>query len=372
MNHHDQIPILDLRPGIEAQWEEIMGAITEVVRNAHFIMGPSVVEFEKQAAAYLKSPTAVGVNSGTDALFIGLEAAGIKPGDEVITTPFTFFATAEAIARVGATPVFVDIDARTFNLDPTKLEEKISAKTKGIIVVHLFGQACDMAAILKIARQHDLKVIEDVAQAFGGEFNGDKLGTFGDVGAFSFFPSKNLGAFGDGGMVCSANSEIVAKAKMLRTHGSRKKYYNEMIGYNSRLDEIQAAILKVRLPKLDACNAQRRNAANLYRELLSEIPGIVLPQESSNTKHVYHQFTLRVLQGKRDALQSGLGAKGIGTMVYYPVPLNRMDVFRDSNCVCTQAERAASEVLSLPIWPEIQPEIQIRICDELRQLAATL
>lgn len=364
-----KIPVLDLTPEIEALWDELMAAIQGVLKSGQFIMGPNVKAFEQEAAAYLGVKHAVGVNSGTDALVIALRAAGIGPGAEVITTPFTFFATAEAVSQVGATPVFVDIDPRTFNINPELIEPAITPRTSAILPVHLYGQAADMDPIMELAEKYNLNVIEDTAQAFGGEYKGRKLGTIGDAGCFSFFPSKNLGAFGDGGLIATNNDEIAEKARMLRVHGAKKKYYNEVIGYNSRLDEIQAAILRVKLPHIDKWNEAQRRAAQRYNELLKDIPGIVTPYVAPYAKHVYHQYTIRVLNGRRDKVKEYLTEQGIGTMVYYPVPVHKLPVYAGSNCSLPEAENAAVDVLSLPIWPQIPEKKQARIA---RALEASL
>jgi dTDP-4-amino-4,6-dideoxygalactose transaminase len=359
------IPVLDLGPEIEALWPELQEAIAKVLRSGQFIMGPEVKKFEEEVAEYLGVPYAIGLNSGTDALFIALKALGIGPGDEVITTPFTFFATAEAISHVGATPVFVDIDPVTFNLDPTRLETVITSRTRAIIPVHLFGQACEMDVINATAAAHGLQVIEDVAQAFGGEYKGKKLGTIGAIGTFSFFPSKNLGAFGDGGLLVTHDAKIAQTARMLRSHGSMKKYHNEIVGYNSRLDELQAAILRVKLPYIEQSNGGRRAVAELYDQLLSDVPGVITPTATFGTRHVYHQYTIRLEGGRRDRVQRLLAEAGVGTMVYYPVPVHRLPVYYGQFGSIPQAEKAASEVLSLPIWPQMDQQKQRFIVHEL-------
>ncbi len=351
-----RIPILDLRPEIEAHWQEYMDAIADVLRSGQFILGPNVEAFEHEVAAYLGVKHAIGVNSGTDALVIALRALGIGPGDEVITTPFTFFATAEAISTVGATPVFVDIDPKTFNIDPGLVEEKVTSRTKAILPVHLYGQAADMDPIMALAEKYGLKVLEDVAQAFGGEYKGRKLGTIGHAGAFSFFPSKNLGACGDGGLVATNDDEVAEFARMLRAHGARKKYYNEMIGYNSRLDALQAAILRVKLRYVDGWNEARRRVASTYNELLKDVPRVMTPYEAPYAKHVYHQYTVRIPGGGRDEVQVKLAEKGIGTMVYYPVPVHKLPVYAHFSLPLPEAERASGEVLSLPISPTFAEE----------------
>jgi len=344
-----RIPIYDPRPEIEALWDEIHEAIDRVLRSGRFILGPEVEAFEREVAAYLGVRYAVGVNSGTDALVIALRALGVGPGDQVITTPFTFFATAEAISLVGATPVFVDIDPVTFNIDPARIPSAITPRTKAILPVHLYGHAADMDPILKIAREHGLKVLEDVAQAFGGAYKGRKLGSLGDAGAFSFFPTKNLGGLGDGGLIATNDAAIAETARMLRTHGARRKYHNEMLGYNSRLDALQAAVLRVKLKVLDEWNARRREVAARYREALAGVEGLVLPAEQPYAYHVYHQYTVRVLHGRRDEVRQRLAEQGVGTMIYYPVPVHRLPVYAWPEGALPQAERAACEVLSLPM-----------------------
>lgn len=345
-----RIPVLDLTPEIEALWDQLMAAIQGVLKSGQFILGPNVKAFEQEVAAYLGVKHAVGVNSGTDALVIALRALGIGPGDEVITTPFTFFATAEAISQAGATPVFVDIEPKTFNINPELIEPAITPRTKAILPVHLYGQAADMDPIMALAAKYNLKVIEDTAQAFGGEYKGRKLGTIGDAGCFSFFPSKNLGAFGDGGLIAANDDEIAEAARMLRVHGAKKKYYNEMIGYNSRLDEIQAAILRVKLPHIDKWNEARRQAAARYNELLKVVPDMVTPYEASYGKHVYHQYTIRVPGGKRDKVKQILEEQIIVSMVYYPVPVHKSPVYINLGCCLSEAEQSSAEVLSLPIF----------------------
>ncbi|MGC5324921.1 DegT/DnrJ/EryC1/StrS family aminotransferase [Brevibacillus sp. SYSU BS000544] len=360
------IPILDLSPEIDSLWDELMPAIQNVLRSGQFIMGPNVKTFEKEVANYLGVKHAIGLNSGTDALFIGLKAVGVEPGDEVITTPFTFFATAEAISHLGATPVFVDVNEKTYNLDVEQVEKAITSRTKAIIPVHLFGQSVDMDELLAVANRHNIKIVEDVAQGFGGDYKGKKLGTLGDVGCFSFFPSKNLGAYGDGGLLVTNDDHIAQVSSMLRSHGSKKKYYNELVGYNSRLDEIQGAILRVKLPHIDQWNDGRRKVAQVYRELLSNIPGIVLPYETDDRKHVYHQYTIRVLGGKRDEVQQKLAEMGINTMIYYPVPVHRLPVYESQQVSMPISEKLASEVLSLPIWPTMEREKQESVADCLK------
>ncbi len=366
--HPIKIPILDLTPEIEALWDELMAAIQGVLKSGQFIMGPNVKAFEQEVADYLRVKYAIGVNSGTDALVIALRAAGIGPGDEVITTPFTFFATAEAISQVGATPVFVDIDPETFNIDPELIEPAITSRSRAILPVHLYGQAADMEPILALAERYNLKVIEDVAQAFGGEYKGRKLGTIGDVGCFSFFPSKNLGACGDGGLIATNDNEIGEMARMLRAHGAKKKYYNEMIGYNSRLDEIQAAILRVKLSHVDEWNKARRQAARRYNELLKDVPGIITPYKAPYAKHVYHQYTIRVPGGNCDKVKQTLAEHGIGSMVYYPLPVHKLPIYKEQASTLPVAEQLAGEVLSLPLWPGISATLQRQVAGVIRSV----
>lgn len=358
------IPILDLQPQIEAHWDEFTAAFQRVLRAGHFILGPEEQAFEREAAAYLGVRHAVGLNSGTDALFIALRALGLGPGDEVITTPFTFFATAEAISHVGAVPVFADIEPDSFNLDPEQVERAITPRTKALLPVHLFGRPCAMDRLLALARAHDLKLVEDCAQAFGATWRGRRVGSFGACGCFSFFPTKNLSAFGDGGLLTTDDEALAAQARMLRAHGSRRKYHNEAVGYNSRLDELQAALLRVKLPHIDRWNAQRRAVAQAYHALLAGHPGLELPPVVDG--HVFHQFTVRVRNGRRDQVQAALEATGVQTMVYYPVPVHRLKLYQESHAgvSCPVAEQAAGEVLSLPIWPELDDLAGIMACLE--------
>jgi len=354
------IPMVDLKRQYSRLKKEMDQAVSLVLEQTQFILGPNVAALETEIAAYHGLPYAAGCANGTDALLLALRACGIGAGDEVITTPFTFIATAEVVALLGAKPVFVDICPDTFNIDPAQIASRINARTKAIIPVHLFGHPADMAPIMDIARKHRLKVIEDCAQAFGAEYQGQTVGTFGDAGCFSFFPSKNLGCYGDGGMVVTANEEIAAKIKMLRNHGSAVRYYHSEVGYNSRLDEIQAAILRVKLSRIDEFNAARRANAAAYCQALAG-KDIVLPSERPGCKHVYHQFTVRVKN--RQATADALSAAGASSAVYYPVPLHQQDVFlkmygpQESLNV---TETCSNEVLSLPMFPELTPD-EIRL-----------
>jgi len=362
----NKIPLLDTQPEIQSIWDELMTSIQDVLRKGQFIMGPNVKEFELEAAKYFGVKHAIGLNSGTDALVLAVRAFGLKPGDEVITTPFTFFATGEAVSQVGAIPVFVDIDPRTFNLDVEKVEAAITPKTKAIIPVHLYGHAVDMDPLMEIAKKHNLRVLEDVAQAFGSEYKGKKVGSIGDAGAFSFFPSKNLGGFGDGGMLTTNDDEIADQVKMLRVHGAKKKYFNEVIGYNSRLDELQAAVLRCKLPHIDEWNDGRRRAASKYTELLSGVEGLETPYIASYTKHVFHQYTIKIKGGKRDQVQQVLSDAGIGSFVYYPVPVNKLPVYSDlADTGLANSDQCTTEVLSLPVWPKITDDILERVASTI-------
>lgn len=359
-----KVPMLDLTLEVDHLWDELNAAVQRVLRSGQFILGPEVEAFEREVAAFLGTKHAVGLNSGTDALVIGLRALGIGEGDEVITTPFTFFATAEAISAVGATPVFVDIDPQTFNIDPSLIEERVTPRTRAIIPVHLYGQPAEMGAIMLLAERYGLKVLEDCAQAFGATYRGRRVGTLGHAGAFSFFPSKNLGAYGDAGLLATNDDQVAETARMLRAHGARKKYFNELIGYNSRLDALQAAILRVKLPHVDQWNQARREAARRYHQLLADVPGLVLPEVTD--EHVFHQYTVRVLNGRRNELQAELGRAGIDTMVYYPVPMHRLPAYAHLQISLPRAEAAAGEVLSLPIGPFMDAGTQQQVAAKVR------
>jgi dTDP-4-amino-4,6-dideoxygalactose transaminase len=362
----EPIPILDLRGEIESLWEPITQAIQRVLRSGQFIFGPEVEAFEREAAAFLKVKHAVGCNSGTDALLLALRAIGIGPGDEVITTAFTFVATSEAIVLAGATPVFVDIDPRTLNIDAGAIEAAITPRTKAILPVHLFGHAADMDAILAVAQRHNLKVLEDVAQAFGGTHRGRMLGSLGTAGAFSFFPTKNLGAIGDAGLLTTNDDEIARLARMLRVHGSARRYYHEMVGYNSRLDALQAAVLRVKLPHLPRWNEGRRAAGRMYAEHLAGLDWIQLPHEADYARHIYHQYTIRIVGRDRDAVQQHLARQGITTMLYYPVPTHQMPAYSPNPPKLPHTDEAAKQVLSLPIgWDLSEAKLQ-RIAEALR------
>ena len=311
--------------------EEIDGAIAQVIDSTQFINGPAVREFEEEFASYLGAKHVISCANGTDALQIALMCLDLQQGDEVITPSFTYAATAEVIGLLGLTPVFVDVDPHTFNIDPNKIEKSISARTKAIIPVHLFGDSANMEALQVIADKYGLVMIEDTAQATGSTYtysNGQtkKAGTMGNIGTFSFFPSKNLGCFGDGGALCTDDDELAAKARMIARHGQGKKYHHDILGCNSRLDSIQAAVLQVKLKHLETYNDQRRLVADRYRDRLSEVEGIHLPLEKVNSRHVYHQYTIKVDQG-REELKDHLQEQGISCMIYYPIPLHKQKAF---------------------------------------------
>jgi len=347
-----QIPMVDLAIQYRELKDSIDKAVANVLETTQFILGPQGSAFEQEMAGYLGVKHAIGVSSGTDALHLALRAAGLGAGDEVITSPFTFIATAEAIAYVGATPVFVDIDPRTFNLDISLVEAAITPRTRAVLPVHLFGQPADLAPLQELCTARNLLLIEDCAQSCGAAYGERMTGAWGDFGCYSFFPSKNLGCFGDGGLISTNSDELAAQVRMLRNHGSRQRYHHAVIGYNSRLDDLQAAILRVKLQHLDRFNRQRREHAHLYSQLLGEL-GIEAPYEDGKGVHVYHQYT--ILTDRRQELQAALTEAKIASAVYYPIPLHRQEVFAD---ICREvsfpvSEQVASRVLSLPIYPEL-------------------
>ncbi len=363
------IQMVDLKRQYSSLKTEIDAAIQDVLNKTSFILGENVSSLENEIAAYHNVSHAIGVGNGTDALLLALKGCGIGPGDEVITTPFTFIATAEVIAQLQAIPVFVDIRPDTFNIDPGKIEEKITERTRAIVPVHLFGHPADMDPIVTIAEKYGLKIIEDCAQAFGAEYRGRKVGTFGDSACFSFFPSKNLACCGDGGMVVTKSGDAASTIRMLRNHGSKVKYHHSILGYNSRLDEIQAAIIRVKLKRIDELNELRRRNADLYRAHIRR-DDITLPSEEKDCRHVYHQFTLR--SEKRDSLAEALKEKGISSAIYYPVPLHRQEVFASLMSGASdlgESETSASEVLSLPMFPELLEEEIHHISDVINNVS---
>ncbi len=358
-----KVPLLDLKTQFASLREEILTSVTEVLESQVCIGGPKVAELEHKIAAVSDLKCAVGVSSGTDALLCSLMALGIGAGDEVITTPFTFFATAGCIARVGATPVFVDIDPRTFNIDPNLIEAAVTPRTKAIMPVHLFGQLCDMDPIMDIATRRGLHVIEDAAQSISATYRGRKAGSTGTVGCFSFFPSKNLGGAGDGGMIVTNDEDLGKRIALFRNHGAKPKYYHKFVGGNFRLDPIQAAVLLVKLPHLDSYSEARRKNAAYYNSCFRG-ENVVTPYIAPECVSIYNQYMIRV--SARDELLAKLKAEEIGTEVYYPVPLHLQECFRSLGYRpgdLPESERAAAEVLALPVYPEL-PEASRRFVAE--------
>lgn len=359
--------MVDLKKQFKDIREEVIEVVTEILESSQYVLGPKVSGFEKKIADYHGVREAIGVASGTDALHLSIDALGISEGDEVITTPFTFFATVEAILYTGATPVFVDIEPDTLNIDVSQIESKITEKIKAILPVHLFGHMADMERILDIAKRYGLKVIEDCAQSFGARLNDKKAGSFGDAGCFSFYPSKNLGGYGDGGMIILNDSMVADTIRKLRNHGSRGSYRHENVGFNSRLDEIQAGILLVKLRHIDEYNRKRRQNAALYSELLSD--KVKCPVEKNGVYHVFHQYT--IMSERRDEIQQRLKENGVSSVIYYPVPLHMQDALKFlgyKEGTFPVAEKVAREVLSLPIYPELEESVIIRIAEIIRDV----
>jgi len=394
-----KVPLLDLRAQYRTIKEEVTKALQEVIEEQYFILGPKVSDFEEKTAAYTGSAYGIGVSSGSDALLICLMAEEIGPGDEVITTPYSFFATAGVVSRLGAKPVFVDIEPDTYNINPDLIEERIAAKTKAVIPVHLYGQSADMDRILEIARRKDLTVIEDAAQAIGAEYASKlptsrvrRAGSMGEYGCFSFFPTKNLGGFGDGGMAVTDDPAKAEKLRILRVHGSKPKYYHAFVGGNFRLDAIQAAVLSAKLPHLDAWTAKRQENAARYDDMLQSAGlvdrGLIRPprpvwkdavsehipasnpgvQSQTAHYHIYHQYVIAT--PRRDELRAYLSEKGIGTEVYYPVPLHLQGCFKDlgyKQGMCPVSEEAAKTSLALPVYPELALDQQEYVVDSIRE-----
>ena len=367
-----KVPLLDLKPQYEQIRAEVEPALLEICQSQAFILGPKVQECEEAVAAYCGAAHGVGVTSGSDALIVALMAEDIGPGDEVVTTPYSFFATVGAIARVGAKPVFVDVERDTYNLDVAKLEAAVTARTKAIIPVHLYGQMADMDGVMAVAKKHGLVVIEDAAQAIGSEWKGRRAGSIGDYGCFSFFPSKNLGCFGDGGLVTMQDAAKAKKTKILRNHGSEPKYYHHLIGGNFRLDALQAAVVTIKLKYLDGWTAARQKNAERYRRLFAatglEAAGrVALPVAKAN-RHIYNQFIVRA--ERRDELLAHLRARDVGTEVYYPVPLHLQECFRGlghREGDFPESERAAKETLALPIYPDLTDDMAAWVVDSMAE-----
>jgi dTDP-4-amino-4,6-dideoxygalactose transaminase len=379
MSEERPVPFIDLVPQFNAMSSEVMAAVERVFTEQKFILGEEVAELENETARYCDARFAIGCNSGTDALIIALQALGIGAGDEVITTPFSFFATASSICRAGATPVFVDIDPETFNLDPQAIEQAITPRTRAIMPVHLFGQCCDMDAIWRLAQKYDLEIVEDACQAIGAEYQGRRTGVLGSVGCFSFFPTKNLGGAGDGGLMTTDDPELAQRLKCLRVHGDVGQYEHIEVGMNSRLDSLQAAVLRVKLKRLDAWTEARQRNADQYGEMFRQnavLDTIMLPKLAPNRRHVFNQYCIRVRQGHRDHMMQQLKAKKIGCAVYYPKPLHLQKCFKSLGYKPGQfpeAEAASRDILALPSYPELPASDQDRIvsavtdiCKELR------
>ena len=372
-----KVPFFDLAVQFKSIEDEIKSALDEVFQNQQFILGAKVQALEETIARYCRTRYAIGVASGSDALLLALMALGVGTGDEVILPPFTFFATAGSVSRLGAIPVFVDISQETYNIDPYKIEEKITSKTKAIIPVHLFGQCADMNPLLKMAREKKLFVIEDAAQALGAEYRLDavseerRAGQIGDLGCFSFYPTKNLGAFGDAGMVVTDNASLAEKIRLLRVHGSQPKYFHKQIGINSRLDTIQAVVLLVKFKYLEKWTTERQKKAEryqlLFRDLVSSVNGLRLPTIQYRNRHIFHQYVIRVPE--RDRLKQYLSEEGIGTDIYYPVPLHLQECYsflKYRRGDLPNSEKVSEEVLALPIYPELTEDQQIAVVDRIK------
>ncbi|MBI1730848.1 DegT/DnrJ/EryC1/StrS family aminotransferase [Candidatus Acetothermia bacterium] len=374
-----KIPSFDLTRQYQHLKPEILTEVERVMASGHYILGPEVQAFEDEAAKYLGVKHAIGVANGTDALWLALRALEIGAGDVVITTPFTFFATASAILNVGAKPLFVDIDEQTFNIDPKAIRKllgsdmKLRGQAKAIIPVHLYGQPADMDEIVALADEFNLRVIEDAAQAIGSKYGEDMAGSIGDFGCISFFPTKNIGAFGDAGLVITQDSDLAERVQMLRVQGSKAKYHHDMIGMNSRMDALQAAILRVKLRHLDRWIKARQGHALAYDQLLRSLDGVIVPAQAAHRTHVYHQYTVCVLNGEREALQEYLQEKGIGSTVYYPLPLHLQPAIRSLGGKVGDfpiTERVSREVLSLPIFPELTGEERRMVGYEIEEFCS--
>lgn len=359
LENKTKVSIVDLGAHYRSIKEEVDKAVLDVLSSGHYVLGPQVKAFEEELAKYVGCKHAIACANGTDAITLSLMALGIKPGDEVITVSHSFFATSEAIALVGAKPVFVDINESDFNIDLSGIEKLITNKTKAIIPVHLYGQPCEIDKLVELAKKHNLYVIEDCAQAIGAKYKGQTVGTFGDIGTLSFFPTKNLGAYGDGGAILTNSDEVADRFKQLRVHGSSKRYVHDFIGLNSRLDEIQAAILRVELKYLDEWNQKRLKAAEYYNQLFKDLGSVIVPLISSDRKHIFHQYTIRVKN--RDLLCEKLKERNIESIIYYPIPIHKQKAFdylNVSNSPLPVTNKICNEILSLPIYPEITTEIQ--------------
>ncbi len=376
------VPLLDLKKQYATLKDEILRVTSEVYESQGFILGPRVEAFEKAVAAYVGAKHAIGMSSGTDSQLAVMMALGVGPGDDVVTSPYSFFSTAGAVARLGARAVFVDIEPETFNLDAAKLEKAITPKTKLVQPVHLYGQCADMDPIRDVAKRKGIPVLEDACQSLGAGYKGTRAGALGESAAFSFFPSKNLGGFGDGGMVTTSDGELAAKLRATRTHGETSRYHHKFVGGNFRLDALQAAILHVKLPHLDGwADARRRNAKDIERRYLEvgglpfEKGGLKFPREAAGRHHVFNQFVVRVGKGRRDALKTHLESRQIGCAIYYPVPLHLQECFASLGGRpgdCPEAERAANETLAVPVFPELTGEQKQALAGTLAEFSLGL
>jgi dTDP-4-amino-4,6-dideoxygalactose transaminase len=367
-----EVPQLDLRQQYLSIKDEIDVAMAGVLEDCGFILGKRVQEFETRVAAYCDVEHGIGVASGTDALFLALKALGIGQGDEVITSTYSFFSSAGTIWNTGARPVFVDIDPGTFNLDVSQVKERVTQKTKAVMPVHLFGQCAEMTSLLKVTSELGLAVIEDAAQAIGATHEGKKAGSLGTVGCFSFYPTKNLGAYGDGGMIVTHDSSIADKLRLMRVHGAKPKYFHKSVGVNSRLDSLQAAVLQVKLKYLESWSAKRRKNAAIYDRLFQDTD-VVTPEVREGNESIYNQYVVRV--PGRDAVRTFLKSKGIGTDIYYPLPLHLQECFNDLGYKKGElplSEKASEESLALPIFPELTPEQQDYVVSSIREALAAL
>lgn len=370
------VPLLDVTRGNQPLRDEILGAVSRVLDSGQYVLGPDCEQFEHAVAELCQTKFAVGCASGSDALLLALMALDVGPGDEVIAPSFTFFATASAVWRLGGHPVFVDIDPITFTVDPLDLESAVTPNTKVILPVHMFGQCADMSSIQNIARRKGISVVEDVAQAIGASYQGQPAGSLGDIGCISFYPTKNLGGFGDGGMLTTSDEEIASRLRLLRGHGMHPRYFHQAVGINSRLDSIQAAALNVKLPHLPQWNTLRQKNADRYTDLLTTAGlhcRLILPKAATDNNHVWNQYTVRMVNGQRDHLRNFLATQGIGTEIYYPIPLHRQECFRNIASLSRdlpETELAADEVLSLPIFPEITASEQELVVAAISQFYA--
>jgi dTDP-4-amino-4,6-dideoxygalactose transaminase len=361
------VPLLDLKRQWKSVREEALRRVTTILDEQSCILGPAVAELEQAVAAYCGVPHAVGCASGTDAILLGLRALGVGAGEEVVTTPFTFFATAGAIVNAKGRPVFVDVEPGSFNIDPARIEAAITPRTRAIVPVHLYGQCAGMDAILAIAKRRGLAVLEDAAQSLGAEDRGRRAGSMGDLGAFSFYPSKNLGGVGDGGMVATRDPKLAGRLRSLRTHGGKKRYFHDEVGWNSRLDSLQAAVLAVKLPLLDGWSEARRRNAAFYDEALRGIDGLRTPPVGEGKRHIYNQYVLRC--ERRDELQRHLQERGVGTAIYYPLSLHEQACFADLGYRrgdFPESERACAENLSIPVHPELTDAERSYVAEQVR------